>query len=333
MIEVLDWIEAEIQPRKCNSTELIYDHQVSQSDFRLPYIYKEFDITKRSHWIDRGYILDFLISMRTGRILDFGPGDGWPSLSMAPYVEHVTLADASQKRVAVCVENAERLSINNCDFVHINPDKPLPFEDESFDGVTAASSIEQSPDPSETLLELFRILKKGGSLRMTYEGLEQYRGGKETELEIYESGSERSMILIYDRRIDDETVDWYCIDIESSADEIARQIGKPSDEIAFTDFAPAHLLLLRDKIIDARVCRLTHPSGRSWIRLLIEAGFSQVRPSRSGGDAAAMLFDYTEQSDRPNSLTELDKLLRPAVKRAIFSSANPDRDPMITEVK
>jgi len=333
MADLLEWIKTEIQPRSCNSTELIYDYQKSQSSFKLPGIYIETDISNRSHWIDRGYILDFLISVGTGRILDFGPGDGWPSIPMAPYVEYITGVDSSAKRVSVCSENANRLSIENCEYIQIEPDKSLPFEDDSFDGITAASSIEQTPNPSETLSELYRILKKGGRLRMIYEALGQYRGEREKELSIYTPGEGRTMILLYDRRIDDETVDWYCIDIEASTDEITHHIGKAQEKIGFTDLAPAHLLLLREKTIDARFCRLSHPSGQSWVRLLLEAGFSQVHPSKSGGDAAAMLFDYTESSDKPNSLRELDKLLRPAVKRAVFSSTNPDRDPMITAVK
>ncbi len=42
------------------------------------------------------------------------------------------------------------------------PGEPLPFEDASFDGVTAGSSIEQTPDAKATLAELCRVLKPGG---------------------------------------------------------------------------------------------------------------------------------------------------------------------------
>ncbi len=84
---VVEWIERRLQPESCNSEEFFYDEMESQSGYCLPVIHQEFDITKRSHWADRGALFDFLIS--TGgdgkRLLDFGPGDGWPSLIVAPF--------------------------------------------------------------------------------------------------------------------------------------------------------------------------------------------------------------------------------------------------------
>ena len=107
-------------------------------------------------------------------MLDFGPGDGWPSLLVAPYVAEVMGVDGSAKRVAVCAANADRMGIRNASFIHNPPHAPLPFPDNYFDGVLAASSIEQTPDPQATLREIYRVLKPGGHLRMLYEGLGRY---------------------------------------------------------------------------------------------------------------------------------------------------------------
>ncbi len=333
MSELLRWIDTEIQPRTCNSAELIYDHMPSQSSFSLPNVYIDFDVQKRSHWIDRGYILDFLATAGNGRLLDFGPGDGWPSLQMAPYVEHITGVDSSLRRVAVCNKNALKLGLKNCRFLPVEADGRLPFEDETYDSITAASSLEQTPDPEKTVRELYRVLKKGGRLRMTYEGLAQYRNGRSKELSFARAGDTRTLVLLYDRHIENESVDWYCMDIEAGIAEISRCVGKPVSEIVYSDFAPAHLLLLRDRIIDARKCTLLHPSGKTWTEMLFRAGFSLVHPSKSGADAARMLFDLTQPLDRPTSIRQLDKLLRPAVKRAVFSTASLEKDPMITAVK
>lgn len=333
MSELLRWIDAEIQPRMCSSAELVYDHMPSQSSFRLPFVYIDFDVDKRSHWIDRGYVLDFLAIAGNGRLLDFGPGDGWPSLPMARYVEHITGIDSSSRRVAVCNKNALKLGLKNCRFLPVEAGGRLPFENDTFDGITAASSVEQTPNPEETVRELYRVLKKGGRLRMTYEGLAQYRDGREIELSFFGAADTRTLLLIYDRHIERESVDWYCIDIEAGLGDISHYVGKPVSEILYSDFAPAHLLLLRDKIIDARKCTLSHPSGKTWTDMLIRTGFSFVHPSKSGADAARLLFDLTEPHDRPGTLRQVDKLLRPAVKRAVFSTASIEKDPVITAVK
>ncbi|MDK2930882.1 MAG: arsenite methyltransferase [Bacillota bacterium] len=69
---------------------------------------------ERWHWIDRGQILDFLFATRGEgkRLLDFGPGDGWPSLGVARLAGEVVGVDASARRVEVCVENARCLGIS-----------------------------------------------------------------------------------------------------------------------------------------------------------------------------------------------------------------------------
>ena len=90
---------------------------------------------------------------------------------MTPMVEQVVGVDGSKRRTGVCTQNAERLAVTNANFVHIEPGKPLPFEDGSFDAVVAASSIEQTPDPKATLSERYRVLRCGGRLRSDYESL------------------------------------------------------------------------------------------------------------------------------------------------------------------
>ena len=52
---------------------------------------------------------------------------------------------------AVCTANACRLGIGNFRCVHVPAGQPLPFPDNTFDGVLAASVVEQTPDPRATL--------------------------------------------------------------------------------------------------------------------------------------------------------------------------------------
>ena len=161
IVDVLEWIRETLKPVPCTSEELVYNDMDSQSEQSLPVVYQPFDPNKRSHWDDRGHILDYLLSTEgeEKRLLDFGPGDGWPSLGVAPFAEEAVGVDASLRRVQVCTENARRLGISNARFIHVAPGNALPFESETFDGVMAASSVEQTPDPKFTLRELFRAVK------------------------------------------------------------------------------------------------------------------------------------------------------------------------------
>ena len=110
-MQIVEWIEEVLEPRLCNSEEFIYDEMESQSGKCLPIIYQPFDIARRMHWTDRGALFDFLCSTEGWgkRILDFGPGDGWPSLIIAPFVDQVVGVEGSRRRCLICWENAERL--------------------------------------------------------------------------------------------------------------------------------------------------------------------------------------------------------------------------------
>src|SRR5690606_3839423 len=103
--------------------------------------------------------------------------------------------DSSEKRVETCTENARRMGIQNASFVSYKSGTKLPFEDNSFDGIMAAASIEQTPDPKKTLEELYRVLKPGGRIRISYEALNDYKDGHERDLWI-EGLSENSCKLI-----------------------------------------------------------------------------------------------------------------------------------------
>ena len=131
-MELFEWIESQLKPQLVDSVEFMYDAMESQSGFCLPIIYQPFDAAKRAHWRDRGSLFDFLCATRCKgkRVLDFGPGDGWPSLIIAPHVQEVVGVDGSQRRVSVCKENAEKLNIKNARFMYVTPGQVLSFDDE-----------------------------------------------------------------------------------------------------------------------------------------------------------------------------------------------------------
>jgi len=332
-VDIVEWIEANLRPYDCYSDEFIYDDMASQSDGCLPILYQPFDIGERRHWLDRGSLWDFVGSLGTGRLLDFGPGDGWPSLIMAPYVEEVIGVDASRRRVDVCTENAARLSIENARFLQVPAGERLPFEDESFDGIAAASSIEQTPDPEATLKELYRVLRPGGRFRVFYEALGRYRGGREREVWLHEIDADRVRLIVYDRLVSEERVRQYGLTLAMPKVEVCRLIGGSGDNPKVEELTVGVLAQLSARLVDVRRCLTFHPSGETMAKWLRATGFRQVVLSHSGAGVAARLFDLTPCERRPSDLESLDGMLRPVVQAVIELAAPVGIDPMITALK
>jgi len=321
----VEWIEARLSLRQSDSTESLYNDMESQSGGQLPVIYQPFDGRRRGHFVDEGSILDYVLTTNGGRVLDFGPGDGWPSLRIAPFVDEVVGVDGSTRRVDVCADNARRLGINNARFAHVPPRRLLPFEDESFDSVTAASSIEQTPDPEATLRELCRVLKPGGRMRMHYESLGRYRGGHERGVYFDKN------LVIFDRYIDEEYVRHYSLRLGGSVTQLPRC---PS----CADLTESALEALRPHVIETTTWTTHHPSCSTLLAWLSKAGFSAVTPTYNGGGFAGSLFDVLPESQRPQEIAAVEELLRSPVQvvttmRAPREAQPGEWDPMVVAVK
>ena len=330
---VLDWVCATFALRPCSSEELLYDHMASQSGRRLPIIYQPFEVGNQRHWADRGSLFDYLHSTGGGRVLDFGPGDGWPSLILAPYVEEVIGVDGSRRRVAACEENAARLGIENARFVYVEPGAPLPFEDACFDGIAAASSVEQTPDPYATLGELYRVLRPGGRLRIDYEALSRYAGGAEREAWLLERAGGGCRLVIYDRDIEGERAVHYGLDLELTMAQAEALLVPEGGEVSFAALDVEALERLRPHVVGAVRCTLRHPSGRTLAGWLEEIGFAEVHPLSGGRWYAWRLYDVLGPEQRPRDLGALDAYLSPLVEAFVGFAAPIEMDPMITAVK
>ncbi|MFH2054767.1 MAG: class I SAM-dependent methyltransferase [bacterium] len=332
-MNLIKWIRAELRPRQVDSTALLYDRMESQSGRCLPVIYQPFDINKRSHWADRGACWDFYHSVGDGRLLDFGPGDGWPALLLAPFVEEVIGVDASARRVKVCRENAKRLNIRNAEFIQVPAGESLPFADELFDGVTAASAVEQTPDPQATIAELYRVLRPGGKLRITYEALGRYRDGRERELDLWPLGDSKTLLLVYDRNLKEERVVQYALLLEANRIEIESVLRAQFPLYGVMAFELGQLDLLRSMVTDSCQSVLRHPSGATLQQWLLAAGFSSVEPTQNGSDFGACLYDEIVIERRPQTLVELDSVLRSEVTAVVLRPAPIESDPWLTAVK
>lgn len=329
-MNVIAYIVEELNPRAVTSDEGLFQRQESQAAFALPVVHRAFDAANPTHWQDRGCILDFLATAGSGNLLDVGPGDGWPSLLVAPFAQHVTGVDAAPRRVAVCEANARRLGVANFRCLHVPAGQPLPFPDSSFDGIMAASSVEQTPDPRATLRELHRVLKPGGRLRLYYEGLSRYRGGKEYEVDAWESEPGVTQLLITRRLIEQEQAIYYCLQFSLPLSQLTEILPGGSG-LDFRTLSVEGLEQVRPWLTDAVCWVLAHPACRTWLRWADEVGFRCARSTHSGGLAARKAFDAL--ADRPTDMDGVDRLLGPLVSACVDLEAPEELDSPITCVK
>jgi ubiquinone/menaquinone biosynthesis C-methylase UbiE len=336
-LPIIEWLENTFDLQPTSSVSFIYDYMESQSGEILAGIYQPFDPQKTGHIIDRAQILDYRYSVGCGRLLDFGPGDGWPSLRIAPLVQKVVGVDASAKRVEICSINAARLNIHNAAFVHVPENENLPFDDNYFDGAMAASSIEQTPQPNQCMRELFRVLKPGGRLRIFYESLGKYMG-KPREIWLMKMDDKLSRLIIYDRNIEEEFVQHYGLVFNLPVDKIEEKFARDGNQVSYENLTTAILEDLRDHIIETLTWRTQHPSCRTFLNMLSDAGFSSVMPTYEGGGFVHRVLENMDQRPKFNDLAEIDEFITPLVKLAVVTEA-PARsragqwDPMITAIK
>ena len=332
-MNIIKRIEKEFTPRNCSSDQFMYDYMESQSNQLLPIIYQPFDITKRSHWSDRGYILDYACSAGSGTILDYGPGDGWPSLPVASFARHIIGVDSSLKRIETCRENARRLQISNVEFVHVPAGQDLPFDNATFNGVMAASSIEQSPDPFTSLRELYRVLKPGGTLRMYYESLESYRGEKEKEPVVWETSRGSLRLDIYDRHIDDELAVLYGNEFKLKLPALKKLLDVTENACLDLELVENKFDLIKPYINVVLRCRLSQPSALTWSLWLKDVGFRKIKHTRSGGDYLYWIYAIINSGDRPDNLAAFDSRFKRSVQEIIEDEISPASNTMITAVK
>ncbi|MDO8435470.1 MAG: class I SAM-dependent methyltransferase [bacterium] len=133
---------------------------------------KEYDEETVDFW-DRfpRTFFDAFMERAQGDVLDVGSGPGRDGLLLKDAGLTVTCLDASEVMIALCEEKGLKAVLG--DFC------TLPFEDDSFDGVWAYTSLLHIPksEMPEALEEIKRVLKAGGifGLGMIEGATEEYR--------------------------------------------------------------------------------------------------------------------------------------------------------------
>lgn len=325
----IEWIRRNFELEEADSASFVYAAQESLSNRAVPGIYREFDPSIDIHVRYRGRTLDYAAVFADGRILDFGPGEGCPSLLIAPYVRQVIGVDASEKRVQVCAANAKRTGAANARFVFVEPKAPLPFSDDSFDGVVASYSVEQSPDLQATLREICRILKPGGCFRFEPETLNRYRDGHEQEVWLPEAIGGNRALTIFDRDLEQERAAHYGLLLDMTSPECAKDVvdalmKQHPPILPLAALSDEVMQALRPFVLRAGTWVTEHPSYTSWPKRLLAAGFTQAQVTYSGAWIADRLLGVLAGERRPKTLRELDELLTPVARMASSMEAPPE---------
>ena len=192
----IDWLTRHVEIRSATFGEFFYGRIEQWSPGRMPGINCAFNPADKGHFVTRAKELDYALAVGSGRILDFGPGDGWPALRIAPMVEQVVGVDAGLQRVETCTQNARQAGVANAEFVLVEPGQPLPFDDESFDGVVASWSLEETPDLEATMRELLRAMRPGAKMRFERVPLSFFTNVNGTPMYVGTAMGDQALVMI-----------------------------------------------------------------------------------------------------------------------------------------
>jgi ubiquinone/menaquinone biosynthesis C-methylase UbiE len=103
-----------------------------------------------------------LLSQASGRVLELGAGTGLNLTHYPDEIEDLVLTEPAAPMVSRLERRAKR-SGHDCTVV-VAPAERLPFENDSFDTVVSTLVLCTVDDPRQTIDEIARVLRPGGSL-------------------------------------------------------------------------------------------------------------------------------------------------------------------------
>jgi SAM-dependent methyltransferase len=111
-----------------------------------------------------------ITTIPTGRALDFGCGAGGLTFRIAETCGEAVGIDIESERYKVEFAESQRarLGRDNARFVCYAGGIPIPFEAASFDCAFCVDVVEHLPTPEKFIAELFRVLKPGGKLLLSF---------------------------------------------------------------------------------------------------------------------------------------------------------------------
>jgi ubiquinone/menaquinone biosynthesis C-methylase UbiE len=116
--------------------------------------------------LSRSSLLNILAPSPGERLLEVGPGTGYYSLDVAQHIEPggtLDILDLQEAMLTTTIAKARERRIDNL-IPTPGSAQTLPYPDASFDGAFLVAVLGEVPDKNAALLELRRVLKRGGRL-------------------------------------------------------------------------------------------------------------------------------------------------------------------------
>jgi len=314
---IFEWIARSSRPRASDSSALRFERMESQAALSLPEVHIPLDHHNPSHWHHRGMIWDFVLSLAGAQhVLDVGPGDGWPSLLIAPHFKEVVGIEPGARRIAVCKANAHRMGLRKARFEQMSVES-MTFRPSSFDGVVAATSIEQTSDPAQALREVHRVLAPGGTLRLTYEALEATPEPVRETIAVLPGPQEGTYLIdyvvVWTARLEERN---FLITVKPGNEASAKRLELWATRCAEDRYPLRDPRLERGlvrtirtlragEVVSVETYRVHHFKTDALVKLLTKVGFCEVRCIVGGGLPAAQFGLEMIQSRRIESAAPL----------------------------
>lgn len=137
--------------KKVMESKTGYDLASSTYDKKLSYL----------NSFEKNQVLPILGDLKNKTVLDVGAGTGRLSIMLEQAQAKVTALDVSEGMLKILHQKNKRI------ITVIGEAESLPFEDNSFDIITAAFLIVHLKNPKLFFDEAYRVLKDGGQLLVT----------------------------------------------------------------------------------------------------------------------------------------------------------------------
>lgn len=122
----------------------------------------EYEFGKAQKYLKRFPHID--TDIKGKKILDYGCGYGGISLALDKFSPELIYGiDISREGIEYAKKEAESKGIKTASFI-VYDGKKVPYKDNFFDTILLYDVVEHLQDPEYTLIEIKRILKKGGSV-------------------------------------------------------------------------------------------------------------------------------------------------------------------------
>ena len=99
------------------------------------------------------------------QVLDVGCGPGWVTVQYAAGGADVTSVDLTDRAVGLTRQQLDQRCLS-AKVRQANAEE-LPFDEESFDLVVSSGVLHHTPDTDKAFRECFRVLKRGGTAKIT----------------------------------------------------------------------------------------------------------------------------------------------------------------------